>query len=188
MALKTDYKDAVWSGDRRVRITPDSGTVVTGSIKDITSYDTTGDVFGASDINATNTQVNSNKESIDSLWNLTESGAFTYEENFTGYGTSEKTLPWAIKCGRIVELYGAFKNDRQLATSGDGVLMGHVPAGFEPYRTVQFITNTRASEKAMIVITPDGSITVSRNTGTNANLNANAAIRICCTYIAATRA
>ena len=188
MALKTDYKDAVWSGDRRVRITPDGGTAYEGTIRDITNYDTTGDVFGASDINATNKQVNSNKDSVDSLWNLTESGAFTYEEGFSAYGTSERTLPWAIKCGRIVELYGAFKNAKQLATSNDGVLIGHVPVGFEPHRLVQFVSNTRASEKAMIVITTDGSITVSRNTGSNANLNANAAIRIGCTYIAATKA
>ena len=37
--LKTNYKDAVWSGDRRVRITPDGGTAYEGTIRDITSYD-----------------------------------------------------------------------------------------------------------------------------------------------------
>lgn len=67
MSLKTNYQDAVWSGDRRVRITPDGGAAYEGTIRDITDYDTVGDAFGASDINATNAQVNANKDDIDLL-------------------------------------------------------------------------------------------------------------------------
>lgn len=72
MSLKTNYTDAVWSGDRRVRITPDGGAAYEGTIRDITNYDNAGDVFGAADINATNTQVNANKLDIEAL--KTQSG------------------------------------------------------------------------------------------------------------------
>ena len=78
--LKTNYKDAVWSGDRRVRITPDGGTAYEGTIRDITSYDEAGDVFGAADINATNAQVNANADKINRGGDLVESTAFTYED------------------------------------------------------------------------------------------------------------
>lgn len=55
MSLKTNYKDAVFSGKRLYRVT----TVTGGSnIEDITSYQTQGDRFGAADINATNKAVN----------------------------------------------------------------------------------------------------------------------------------
>ena len=54
--LKTDYKDAMYDGARRYRITGNAdGTSV---ISDETSYTQEGDAFGAKDINATNTAVN----------------------------------------------------------------------------------------------------------------------------------
>ncbi|WP_432627260.1 hypothetical protein [Brotaphodocola sp.] len=56
MALKTDYKDAAWSGDRLYKIT-DAGSGKS-TIEDVTSYTVSGDSFGAKDINATNKAVN----------------------------------------------------------------------------------------------------------------------------------
>ena len=56
MALKTDYVDAAWSGDRLYEIT-DAGSGKS-TIKDATSYTVSGDAFGAKDINATNAAVN----------------------------------------------------------------------------------------------------------------------------------
>lgn len=56
MALKTNYKDAVFSGERKYQeiFNPDG----TKSFTDRTSYTTQGDKFGANDINATNSAVN----------------------------------------------------------------------------------------------------------------------------------
>lgn len=56
MALKTNYKDAVFSGERKYQeiFNPDG----TKSFTDRTSYTTPGDRFGANDINATNSAVN----------------------------------------------------------------------------------------------------------------------------------
>lgn len=56
MALKTNYKDYVYSGSQKFKITANSDG--TSSITDATTYSQTGDTFGASDLNATNTEVN----------------------------------------------------------------------------------------------------------------------------------
>lgn len=56
MALKTDYKDAIYDGNRKyTKAENDDGTI---SLVDATSYSQEGDLFGADDINATNTVVN----------------------------------------------------------------------------------------------------------------------------------
>ena len=57
MSLKTDYKDYTYSGSQKFKIT-DNGDG-TSSITDSTTYSQVGDTFGASDLNATNTVVNS---------------------------------------------------------------------------------------------------------------------------------
>lgn len=54
--LKTNYKDYVASGDRKYNIAANADG--SSSITDVTTYTQTGDTFGASDINATNTAVN----------------------------------------------------------------------------------------------------------------------------------
>ena len=56
MALKTDYKDAVFSGERKYReVFNNDGTK---SFTDVTQYSEVGNKFGANDINATNYAVN----------------------------------------------------------------------------------------------------------------------------------
>lgn len=56
MALKEDYKDAMFDGQRRYRlIQNEDGTY---SLPDETTYTQEGDRFGANDINATNKAVN----------------------------------------------------------------------------------------------------------------------------------
>lgn len=56
MSLKTDYKDAMFDGQRRYRlIANEDGTY---SLPDSTTYTQTGDKFGANDINETNTEIN----------------------------------------------------------------------------------------------------------------------------------
>ena len=57
MGLKTDYKDDVFSGDRKYQKKDNSdGTI---SLVDKTAYSQKGDTFSAADINATNKAVNS---------------------------------------------------------------------------------------------------------------------------------
>ena len=56
MALKTDYKDDGFAGNRKYRmITNADGTM---SFEDVTPYDPVGDSFGAKDINDTNMAIN----------------------------------------------------------------------------------------------------------------------------------
>lgn len=62
MALKTDYKDDVLSGERKYVIVENGdGTV---SLRDVTQYTQVGDSFGALDINNTNEAVNSIQDDI----------------------------------------------------------------------------------------------------------------------------
>jgi len=56
LSLKTDYKDAVFTGQRAYAL----GNIYedTYSITDVTEYEQVGSKFGAADINATNAEVN----------------------------------------------------------------------------------------------------------------------------------
>ena len=56
MLLKTDYKDAMYDGARKWRITQNADG--TSGIADETGYTQDGDKFGANDINATNKEIN----------------------------------------------------------------------------------------------------------------------------------
>lgn len=56
MSLKTDYKDAVYTGKRKYRITGNSDG--TSGIEDATEYEQEGTRFGAKDINDTNEAIN----------------------------------------------------------------------------------------------------------------------------------
>ena len=55
--LKTDYKDAMYEGARKYKITANADG--TSGIIDETTYTQEGDPFGANDINATNAAINS---------------------------------------------------------------------------------------------------------------------------------
>lgn len=62
MSLKTDYKNDMFSGKRKYQVTQNSdGTI---SLDDVTTYTQQGDVFSASDINATNIEVNKNTQGL----------------------------------------------------------------------------------------------------------------------------
>lgn len=64
MSLKTDYKDAMFQGNRKYQmIQNEDGTV---SFEDVTEYTQEGDSFGAKDINDTNTEVE--KSLIPPMW------------------------------------------------------------------------------------------------------------------------
>ena len=66
--LKTNYKDDMFSGDRKYReIRNSDGTV---SFEDVTVYSQEGDVFASADINATNAEVNTLNQNLTELDDL----------------------------------------------------------------------------------------------------------------------
>lgn len=65
MSLKTTYKDDIFAGKKKYKITQnEDGSVY---IEDITEYTREGDVYSAGDVNRTNTQVNKNENDIAEL-------------------------------------------------------------------------------------------------------------------------
>ena len=104
MALKTDYKDAAWSGDRLYKIT-DAGSGKS-TIEDVTSYTVSGDNFGAKDINATNKAVNDLLDKMTTLGKSVSDGktlvaaAITAKKVAATVSDSFATL--AEKIGQIV--------------------------------------------------------------------------------------
>ena len=83
MGLKTDYKDDVFTGNRKW----DIGTVESNAeITDVTVYSQNGDPFSATDINDTNIQVNTNELDIKRR-SLIINGDFLVDQrgNYTAY-------------------------------------------------------------------------------------------------------
>lgn len=68
MPLKVNYKDDVFTGNRKYDLVENGDG--TYSLVDQTTYTQEGDVFGASDINATNTAVNGKQEQLVSGTNI----------------------------------------------------------------------------------------------------------------------
>ena len=65
MSLKTTYKDDIFAGKKKYKITQnDDGSVY---IEDITEYTQDGDIYSAGAVNRTNTQVNKNESDIAEL-------------------------------------------------------------------------------------------------------------------------
>lgn len=77
MALKTDYKDDVYSGERKYTI---SGTGANQTIEETTAFTQEGDTFGANDINATNKAIMASQSHI------------TASVTFTGTAPSTATV------------------------------------------------------------------------------------------------
>jgi len=71
--LRTDYQDAVWSGERKYRFT--NNTDSTTSVTDVTTYSAEGDNFGAGDINRTNSVIKEVEASATSLRKITLSAS-----------------------------------------------------------------------------------------------------------------
>lgn len=105
MALKTTYKDDVFSGNRKYQMV-DNGDGTTSPL-DVTEYSQEGDYFGAADINATNaainglqTTVNGHTSSISSL-SSTVNGHTTAISNLTTTVNTKADKSTAIT-GRLV--------------------------------------------------------------------------------------
>lgn len=62
MSLKTDFKNDKFAGKRKYTLTEnDDGTI---SLDDVTEYETVGDIYGATEVNASNTAINQNTDDI----------------------------------------------------------------------------------------------------------------------------
>ena len=96
MALRTDYKNAVFSGKRKYHlIENEDGTV---SLLDATQYSQTGDRFGAKDVNAIGTAVNGLADSIGDAFSGEKAyavGEYAIYENVLYEFTAAKAAgPW----------------------------------------------------------------------------------------------
>jgi hypothetical protein len=93
MALKADYKDDMFAGDRKYRMAQNTdGTV---KIEDVTTYTQNGDKFGANDINATNKAINglmSTKEFVLPAAKWSSTAPYTQEVTVAGVTASDTPI------------------------------------------------------------------------------------------------
>ena len=136
MALKTDYKDAMYDGARKYRITqnPDG----TSGIADETDYTQEGDAFGANDINATNSAVNQLNHTTEVT--LTAAGwtgsAAPYVQTVNVAGATEgqeAILVSALADGASADTQKAYAKAFGIISQGTGTL-GNGTATFKVYK------------------------------------------------------
>ena len=91
MALKTNYKDDVFTGKRKYRITNnDDGTV---SLDDVTVYTQQGDIFGAADINAINKEIISTTKVVTIQPEEWQEGIYTLNDPLITATSNQEWMP-----------------------------------------------------------------------------------------------
>ncbi|MFW6678788.1 hypothetical protein ACOAOT_14130 [Lacrimispora sp. AGF001] len=136
MELKTDYKDAMFDGQRRYRLIPnEDGTY---SLPDETTYTQKGDKFGANDINATNKAVNQINHVAEVT--LTATGwtgsAAPYAQTIAVLGATadiEAMVVSALEDGAAVAAQKSYSKAFGIVTSGTASL-GEGTAIFKVYK------------------------------------------------------
>lgn len=136
MVLKTDYKDAMYDGARKWRITQNADG--TSGIADETGYTQDGDKFGANDINATNKEINRINHTTEvtlSASGWTGSAApFSQTVNVTGATSDlEVILVSALADGANAATQKAYIKAFGIITSGTASL-GNGTATFKVYK------------------------------------------------------
>jgi hypothetical protein len=136
MGLKTDYKDAMYDGQRRYRlISNEDGTY---SLPDATVYTQQGDKFGANDINATNKAINR----IDHVTEVTltaagwTGSAVPYTQTVTVAGATadmEAMVVSALADGATGAVQEAYNKAFGIVVSGTASL-GNGTATFKVYK------------------------------------------------------
>ena len=136
MALKTDYKDDGFAGNRKYRmITNADGTM---SFEDVTPYDPVGDSFGAKDINTINKTINR----LDHVTEITLTAAgwtgssAPYTQTVTVPGAtqdSEAMVVSALADGSTETVQKAYSKAFGIVTSGIASL-GDGTATFKVYK------------------------------------------------------
>lgn len=116
MALKTNYKDDVFTGNRKYKQTSNSDGSI--SLEDTTEYTQEGDIFAAKDINDTNTAVNANAKAIADLTPKVNTNASSIDTLKTSkqdkaikatitLGTSWSSLTQSVSVSGITENHNA---------------------------------------------------------------------------------
>ena len=115
MALKTNYKDDVFEGNRKYTLT--QGGDGKYEIIDSTNYTVQGDIFGAKDINATNTAINRLNGVIEvTLLAKNWQGTKPYTQTVNVVGIAETDMPVA----NVKVVKGAAKAVKKAAACIDG--------------------------------------------------------------------
>lgn len=126
MALKTNYTDEALdttkNRNKKYQVTDNSDG--TKSFVDVSVYLTDGDTFGASDINATNSQVNANTNALNTLsFGQTSDGKWGYK-----VGASTEVIPFKstgvyyLGEGTAFNLKKLFPNDYQNFTADNFIV------------------------------------------------------------------
>lgn len=129
MALKTNYKDDVFTGNRKYKQTSNSDGSI--SLEDTTEYTQEGDIFAAKDINDTNTAVNANETSITNLTSKVStntSNISTNKSNIAANTSSINTLKTSKqdKAIKATITLGTTWTDLTQSVSVSGITANHV--------------------------------------------------------------
>lgn len=144
MALRTDYTDAVFTGNRKYRMINNSdGTI---SLEDVTEYsqlDTA--LVGAVDMNNTNTAVNSNTTFREAFRTTTNGTAMlTFNDGITTQSFQAYITPYFV-----------FMGGRFVCEAGDiqsGVPFAVFKAGYEPLRPTFSVVETNLTETGAVML------------------------------------
>jgi len=145
MALKTNYKDDIFTGDYRKyrQINNSDGTI---SLSDVTQYSQTGDKFGASDINATNQAVNQLNSDLTAKVAGFTSGSYTKVTGLA-YDSTNKKLGLKVNGADTVI---PFRNGDPMEI----YLPGQAPGKFKASKYIRF-TLTQATSFFVICFKAD---------------------------------
>ena len=100
MALKTDYKDDVFEGSRKYKLTEDSSGNT--EIEDVTTYSQTGDMFGAKEVNEICGAVNRLNHTVEAAFfasNWSVSAPYTQEVTVSDMTEEDSPLPLFVDDG-----------------------------------------------------------------------------------------
>ena len=101
MSLKTDFKNDKFAGKRKYAVTENGdGTV---SFDDVTEYETVGDIYGATEVNASNSAINQNTDDIAQIKGIAEitlpvsgwssSAPYTQTVSLSGIKSTDNPIP-----------------------------------------------------------------------------------------------
>ena len=101
MSLKTDFKNDKFAGKRKYAVTENGdGTV---SFDDVTEYETVEDIYGATEVNASNSAINQNTDDIAQIKGIAEitlpvsgwssSAPYTQTVSLAGIKSTDNPIP-----------------------------------------------------------------------------------------------
>ena len=121
MALKTNYKDAAWSGERQYQIRALGNGY--SAITDQTAYTVQVDAFGAKDINDTNAAINKLNHTTEvtlyaNSWSGSSAPYYQYVYNSAFTADMEAILVSALPVGASASVQSAYAEAYRIISSG----------------------------------------------------------------------